>query len=115
MLLPEVSTTNAYGVDITYPMRGLWPTGATPPGLYAEMVAGDFTQGILGVRSDITYKLLSEAVIQDNTGTIIFNLAQQDMVAMRVTLRVAFQIANTLNYDQPIDANRYPFAVMHQP
>jgi hypothetical protein len=109
--LQEVSTASAYGVDITYPMRGLWPVGT---GL-TEMIAGDFTQGILGTRTDITYKLLDQAVIQDNTGAIMFNLAQQDMVAMRVTLRVAFQIANTLNYDQPIDANRYPFAVMHQP
>jgi HK97 family phage major capsid protein len=107
--LQEVSTTDAYGVTITYPMRGLWPVGS---GL-TEMIAGDFSQGILGMRSDITYKLLDQAVIQDNTGAIMFNLAQQDMVAMRVTLRVAFQIANTLNYDQPIDANRYPFGVMH--
>jgi hypothetical protein len=90
-------------------MRGLWPSGSG----VAEMLAGDFTQGILGTRTDITYKLLDQAVIQDNTGAIQFNLAQQDMVAMRVTMRVAFQVANTLNYDQPIDANRYPFGVMH--
>jgi HK97 family phage major capsid protein len=109
MLLPEVGTTDAYGVTITYPMRGLWPSGSG----VAEMLAGDFTQGILGTRTDITYKLLDQAVIQDNTGAIQFNLAQQDMVAMRVTMRVAFQVANTLNYDQPIDANRYPFGVMH--
>lgn len=109
--LQEVSTTSAYGVTITYPMRGLWPTGSGA----AEMIAGDFTQGILGMRSDITYKLLDQAVIQDNTGAIMFNLAQQDMVAMRVTLRVAFQVANTLNYDQPVDANRYPFGVLKSP
>jgi len=115
MLLPEVSTTSAYGVDVTYPMRGLWPTGPTPPGLYAELVAGDFTQGILGVRTDITYKLLDQAVIQNNTGAIQFNLAQQDMIAMRVTLRMAYQIANTLNYDRPTEAQRFPFAVLRSP
>jgi HK97 family phage major capsid protein len=111
MLLPEVGTTDAYGEKITYPMRGLWPTGSGA----AEMVVGDFTQGILGTRTDITYKLLDQAVIQDNTGAIQFNLAQQDMVAMRVTMRIAYQVANTLNYDQPTEANRYPFGVMHAP
>jgi HK97 family phage major capsid protein len=109
--LIEVSASSAYGIDITYPMRGLWPTGSGA----AELVAGDFTQGILGVRKDITYKLLDQAVIQDNTGAIMFNLAQQDMVAMRVTLRMAYQVANVLNYDQPVDANRFPFGVMLAP
>ncbi|MDQ2785026.1 MAG: phage major capsid protein [Chloroflexota bacterium] len=107
--LMELSTTSAYGIAITYPMRGLWPTGSGA----TELVAGDFTQGILGVRKDITYKVLDQAVIQDNTGAIMFNLAQQDMVALRVTMRVAYQIANTLNYDQPIEANRFPFGIMH--
>jgi HK97 family phage major capsid protein len=111
MMLPEVGTTDAYGEKITYPMRGLWPTGSGA----AEMIVGDFTQGILGTRTDITYKLLDQAVIQDNTGAIQFNLAQQDMVAMRVTMRIAYQVANTLNYDQPTEANRYPFGVMHAP
>jgi HK97 family phage major capsid protein len=109
--LMELSTTSAYGITITYPMRGLWPTGSG----VVDLVAGDFSQGILGVRKDITYKLLDQAVIQDNTGAIMFNLAQQDMVAMRVTLRMAYQIANTLNYDQPIDADRFPFGVMLTP
>jgi HK97 family phage major capsid protein len=109
--LMELSTTSAYGITITYPMRGLWPTGSGA----VELVAGDFSQGILGVRKDITYKLLDQAVIQDNTGAIMFNLAQQDMVAMRVTLRVAYQVANVLNYDQPVDANRFPFGVMLSP
>lgn len=94
-----------------FPMRGLWPSGSA----VAEVVAGDFTNGILGVRQDITYKVLDQAVIQDNTGAIQFNLAQQDMVALRVVARFAFQVANTINYDQSTEANRYPFAVLNTP
>jgi len=105
----EATQSGVFGVDVRYPMRGLWPT---PGSGSAEAVAGDFTQGILGVRQDITYKVLDQAVIQDNTGAIVYNLAQQDMVALRVVARFAFQVANTINYDQPTDSARYPFAVM---
>jgi HK97 family phage major capsid protein len=107
--LPEVSAQSAYGIDITYPMRGLWPTGAGA----AELIAGDFTEGIIGVRQDITYKVLDQAVLQDGTGAIIYNLAQQDMVALRVTARFAFQVANIINFDQATEASRYPFGVLH--
>jgi hypothetical protein len=62
-------------------------------------IVGDFTQAILGIRQDFTYKLITEGVIQDNTGAIQYNLPQMDMVALRVVFRCAFQTANVLNYD----------------
>lgn len=106
--LPEVNPTSAYGVPITYPMRGMWPTGAAA----AEFIAGDFSQGILGVRQDLTYKILDQAVITDAAGDVQYNLAQQDMVALRVVARFAWQVANVLNRDQPTEADRYPFGIM---
>lgn len=97
------------GTRVVFPMRGLWPT----PGVgSAEAVLGDFSQGIIGLRQDFTYKILDQAVIQDGSGVIQYNLAQQDMIALRVTFRVAFQVANVINYDQQTDANRYPWAVI---
>jgi HK97 family phage major capsid protein len=114
--LLDVSTNEIEGVEIAYVMDGLWPTGATPPGLYAELIAGDFTQGILGVRQDVTYKVLTEGVITDSATppVIIFNLPQQDMVALRVKARFAFQIANPINWQEQ-SASRYPFAVLRSP
>lgn len=109
--LDDVSAGEVYGETITYPMRGLWPTGASA----VEAIAGDFSQGILGVRQDITYKILDQAVIQDNTGAIIYNLAQQDMVAMRVVSRFAFQVANIVNFDEPDEELRSPWAIMTAP
>jgi HK97 family phage major capsid protein len=110
-LLAEVSPNSIYGVPIVYPMRGLWPAAATGA---AEAVLGDFSQAILGIRQDITYKLITEGVIQDGSGVIQYNLPQQDMVALRVVFRTAFQTANTLNYDNANASTRYPFAVIKQ-
>lgn len=109
--LDDVSPTEAYGVAISYPARGQWPTGPSA----VEMIAGDFTQGILGVRQDITYKVLDQAVITDPTGAIKFNLPQQDMVALRVVFRCAFEVSNGITYDQPDKTKRYPFATMLAP
>lgn len=96
---------------ITYPMRGLWPVGSG----FAEAIAGDFTQGLIGVRRDITVDRSQEAIIQDSTGAIVYNAFQQDMTLVRLTARFAFQVANVLNYDQPVDANRYGFGVLVAP
>jgi hypothetical protein len=37
-------------------------------------VSGDFSLGIIGVRQDLTYKVLDQAVITDDTGKVIYNL-----------------------------------------
>jgi HK97 family phage major capsid protein len=111
-LLEVNGNVDAYdGININYPMRGLWPTGTDA----AEVFAGDWTKQVLGIRKDMTWKFLDQAVIQDNTGAIIYNLAQQDMVAMRVTFRVAWQTANTMRYENLTENTRYPAAVMRSP
>jgi HK97 family phage major capsid protein len=96
------------GTVLTFPMRGQWPSGTGT----AQAVVFDRNEFVLGVRQDITWKLLDQAVIQDASGNIVYNLAQQDMVAMRMTMRVGWQVANTLNYDQPVEASRYPAGVL---
>lgn len=92
------------GSPIVYPMRGMWSTASGAP----LALAGDWSNFVAAVRQDITMKVLTEAVIQDNTGQIIYNLPQQDMSAIRLTFRVGWQVSNLLNYDQPTEASRYP-------
>jgi len=106
---PEGNSIN--GVPITYPMRGLWPTGSGA----AEAVALDQSEFMLGVRQDLSYKVLDQAVITDAAGLVIYNLPQQDMVALRVVARFAWQVANVINYDQTSEAARYPAAVLRAP
>lgn len=107
----EVSPLEVYGIPVQYPMAGQFPTGLSA----AELIAGDFTQGIVGLRQDITYKVFTEGVISDGSGAIQYNLMQQDMVAMRVVMRVGFQVANAVNSAQSVEADRYPFAVLRSP
>lgn len=78
----------------------------------AYMFSGEWKQAVYSMRQDITYKILTEAVIQDNTGAIIYNLAQQDMVALRCVMRLAWQVPNPINRQSPDEASRYPFAVL---
>lgn len=74
------------------------------------LVAGDFNQAVYSIRQDITYKVLTEAVIQDpSDGSILYNLAQDDMVALRVVMRLGWEIPNPVNAVDGTET-RFPFA-----
>jgi HK97 family phage major capsid protein len=79
-----------YGVDIRYMGNGAWDAAA------AELFALDRTAGLIGIRKDITYKVLTEAAITDATGKVLYNLAQQDMIALRAVMRLGWQSAAPL-------------------
>jgi HK97 family phage major capsid protein len=94
------------GETIVFPTNGgIDPTAVT-------LIAGDWTRAVYAVRQDVTFKLLTEAVIQDNLGAIVYNLAQQDMVALRATFRMGWAVPNPINRLQPTAASRYPFATL---
>ena len=75
-------------------------------------IAGDWQQLVWSIRQDMTYKILTEAVIQDAAGNIVYNLAQQDMVALRAVMRLGVALPNPINAMNETDATRYPFAVL---
>jgi len=87
----------------------------------AFAIVGDFKRGLVySVREEMEMRVLYEATIKD--GATEYNLAQQDMVAFRFTMRLGFAIANpvnrvsgTLSSDGKYiekGANAYPFAVI---
>lgn len=77
----------------------------------SQLIVGDFKQAVYAIRQDVTYKLLDQAVIQDpSTGEILYNLAQEDMVALRIVMRMGWEIPNPINSLQPDEGVRFPFA-----
>lgn len=105
-----------WGIPIEYLLNGSFPTGSMGAAGTNEhrvdMLTLQKEHFILGIRDDMNYKMLDQAVIQDNTGAIIYNLAQQDMQAMRLTMRLGWQVSNPPNRVQSAEASRYPAAVL---
>lgn len=96
------------GSPILFPMWQNFQSAVS--GVY--MFSGNWSQLVYSIRRDISFTVSGEAVISDPAGNIIFNLFQQDMVALRVVFRLGWQVPNPINQLQPTEANRYPVAVL---
>ena len=111
---PDMMSGRPGGSLYGYPMpeikNGSWQTGLTG----ALMLAGDFSKAIIGIRRDISFKMFTEGVISDDTGKVILNLMQQDSVAMRMTMRLAYACVNPVNIMKPGNAitARWPFGAI---
>ena len=90
----------------------LFPTDGSMVAASALMFAGDWSQLVYAMRQDITYKVLDQAVIQDGAGNIIYNLAQQDMVALRAVMRLGFALPNPINRMNGTALTRCAFAAL---
>ena len=78
----------------------------------AKLVVGDFTQAVYANRADIEFKLFDSGVVTDSDGNIIYNLMQQDMVALRCTLRMGWELPNPVNAENADNETRFPFAIV---
>lgn len=76
----------------------------------AKFVVGDFNNLVFAVRDDISYKVLDQSVISDSDGKVLLNLAQQDMVALRITFRCGWAVPNPVTALNGDEDTRFPFA-----
>lgn len=58
----------------------------------ASFLMGDFNNALIGTRDDMEYEVLKEATLFNEEGTPVLNLAQNDMIAIKVTMRFGFNI-----------------------
>ena len=94
------------GSPLYFPLNGSFDSSL------AQLVVGDWSQAVYSVRQDVTVKILDQGVIQDPvTKAIVYNLAQQDMIALRVVFRMGWALPN---YATRMNADRVycPFAYL---
>jgi len=94
------------GEAMYFPRNGCWDVAQ------AHMILGEWDKLVWTLRQDITYDIFDQAVIQDATGAIVYNLAQQDMLALRAVMRIGWQVPNPINRLEETEADRYPFAAL---
>lgn len=94
------------GESMLFPRNGGFDSAS------AMMISGDWSQLVWAVRSDINITKLTEASIFDAQGALVYNLAQQDMIAYRAVMRVGWALPNPTNRINTNIATRYPFAVL---
>ena len=98
-----LNTTEIGSIRRAFMDNGVWDKSKS------TLIAGDFSQAVYAIRQDVTYKILDQAIIQDTDGAILYNLAQDDMVALRVVMRLGWEIPNPVNALNETEA-RFPFA-----
>lgn len=106
----DMQTGTTYTLDgspMNFPRNGAFDRSK------ALMISGDFSQLVYSIRQDITFKIFDQGVIQDPaTGEILYNLMQNDMVALRAVMRLGWEIPNPINAMVPNEAKRCPFAIL---
>ena len=99
------------GVPFDELKNGAWSSVGTGD-TAVPLIGVDWSQVYVGIRQDITVKMLDQAVISDADGKVIFNLAQQDAKALRVVFRVGYQAVMPVNHQQLDPAKRFPAGVI---
>jgi HK97 family phage major capsid protein len=88
--LTEGAPDQLFGVPLTYSQG--FDAGTT-----AELLTGDWSKLVVGIRSDIRFELSNEGVLTDGAGVVTANAFQDDLTLMRVYMRVGAAIGRPVN------------------
>ena len=93
-------------------VRSIFPRNGSVNANQLLMIAGQWDQLVWALRKDVTVDIFRTGVIQDTDGNITYNLLQDDMSAMRVVMRIAWQVPNPVNIQETDADVRFPFAAL---
>lgn len=96
-----------YGLPLTYVKNGSFQPSVS------RLVTGAMDEARFAIRSDLRFKLITEGVITDADNNVVFNLPQQDMVALRIVMRLGWAVPNSLHALASSRAASWPFAVLN--
>lgn len=79
----------------------------------AKFMVGDFSQAVYAIRQDVTFKIIDQGCINDPvTKELLYNLPQQDMIAIRAVMRLGWEVPNPITAENPDNSTRFPFSVV---
>jgi len=91
------------GEDIYFVRNGSWDADE------ATILVGDRRHLHIGLRSDVSYKLLTEAPVTDSNGNV-YSLAERDLIGIRARFRAAYEVSVPVSRDQT--GSPFPFSVV---
>lgn len=96
------------GMGMSFPRNGAWDASK------ALMLTGDWKQAVYAIRQDVTFDVFDSGVVSDSDGKVVYNLMQNDMKAIRMVIRLGWNVLNPVNAVNEDGSTRFPFAV-YQP
>ena len=106
----DMQTGTTYTLDgspMNFPRNGAFDRSK------AVMISGEFSQLADSIRQDSTCRSVDQWVRQDPvTKEIVYNLMQNDMVALRAVMRLGWEIPNPINSMVTDKTKRCPFAIL---
>lgn len=105
--LAGATRSTLYGRALNQVDNGAWDSSK------AVLIGGDFSKARVGIRQDIEFEVSTQAVITDPaTGEIVYNLFQQNMVALKLHVRYAWATAKPVTALEADATKRAPFSVL---
>jgi len=91
-----------YGKPMPEVLDGAWDSTR------AHLIVGDWSKAIIGMRQDMTVRVM-DGVISDDSGVVVYNSLQQDGKILRCVMRIAFC---TVAPTTALSSSGYPFGVL---
>jgi HK97 family phage major capsid protein len=104
--LGEATTERVADLAVAYAVAGSVQPATT------LAVVGEWQLCLIGIRQDITFQVFDTGVITDDSGAIVLNLLQADMVAMRCVGRFGYAVAVPATLTEEAAGEPYPFGIL---